>query len=75
MKVFGWDSVKLSDAYTFDELRKLREQVEAQHANPKDERGYLEGGRPTLYLYDKQGRKKLDAIAWAVRHRMERKSA
>lgn len=68
---FGWDAVKLSDL-SFDELRTLREQVEAEHANPRDENGrYLENGRQSLYLYDKKGRHKLDKLAWAVTYKLK----
>ena len=70
MKNYGWDSVKLSDAYSLKELEKLRQQVTAQHANPRNAEGrYLENGHPTLYLYDKKGRQKLEKIAMAVYHK------
>jgi hypothetical protein len=62
MKVYGWDAVKLSDAYTLAELGELREQVEAQHRLPEPD---------GIYLFDKRGRRKLDSLAWAVRYRMQ----
>ena len=71
---FGWDAVKLSDL-SFDELRQLREQVEAEHANPRDAEGrYLENGKPTLYLYDKKGRWKLDKLGWATTYKLQDKA-
>lgn len=62
MKVYGWDAVKLSGAYTLAELSVLREQVEAQHGLNKPD---------GIYLFDKRGRWKLDRLAWAVRYRMQ----
>lgn len=72
MKSYGWDRVKLSDAYTREQLHELQKQVEAEHANPRDESGtYLENGKPSIYLYDKKGRQKLDNIAWAITYQMQ----
>lgn len=74
MKNYGWDAVKLSDAYSMDELTKLREQVEAQHANAKDEGGHpLENGQSTIHLFDKEGRRKLDKLSWAVTYKLQDK--
>lgn len=71
LKNFGWDAVKLSD-YSLDQLNQLRAQVEAAHANPRDESGrYLENGQPSLYLYDKNGRMKLDKLGWAVTFKLQ----
>lgn len=68
---FGWDAVKLSDL-SLEDLETLRKQVQAEHANPRDEKGgYLEGGQPSLYLYDKKGRWKLDKLAWAVTYKQQ----
>lgn len=61
MKVYGWDPVKLSDAYTLAELSKLRDSVEMQHRLPEPD---------GIWMYDKKGRWKLQQLAWAVRHRM-----
>lgn len=73
LKNFGWDAVKLAD-YSFEQLEQLRHQVQAEHANPRDESGrYLEGGQPSLYLYDKKGRWKLDKLAWAVTYKQQDK--
>lgn len=68
---FGWDRVKLSDL-SMDDLRTLRERVEAEHANPFTEAGrYTENGQPTLWLYDKKGRWKLDQLGWAVTYKLQ----
>ena len=71
MTVYGWDSCKLADAYTLDELDQLRRKVQAEHRNPRGEDGrYTENGQPSIYLYSKRGRKKLDAMGWAIYHRL-----
>jgi hypothetical protein len=62
MKNYGWDAVKLSDAYSLEELGKLKAQVSAEHANPHDGKGYTENGKPTLNLYDQKGQKKLQDV-------------
>ena len=68
---FGWDSVKLADL-TYEQLDTLRKQVEAEHVNPKDSEGrYVENGKQTIYVYDAKGRKKLDALSWAVTHKLK----
>ena len=71
---FSWDAVKLS-SLSMDDLNTLRAQVEAEHANPRNESGrYLENGQPSLYLYDRKGRKKLDALSWAVTYKLQEAS-
>lgn len=77
MKNYGWDRVKLAEAYSIEQLNELRKQVEAEHANPRDEKGrYLENGNPSIYLFDKKGRQKLDNIGWAIYyHQQERSKA
>lgn len=77
MKNYGWDRVKLAEAYSIEQLNELRKQVEADHANPRDEKGrYLENGKPSIYLFDKKGRQKLDNIGWAIYyHQQERSKA
>lgn len=68
---FGWDSAKLADL-TYDQLDTLRKQVESEHVNPKDSEGrYVENGKRTIYVYDAKGRKKLDALSWAVTHKLK----
>lgn len=76
MKNYGWDRVKLADAYSLEDLNKLRQQVMAEHANPTDENGRpRENGQSTIYLYDKKGRQKLDNLAWAVTYKLQEKRA
>ncbi|HEX7906777.1 MAG TPA: methyltransferase domain-containing protein [Paraburkholderia sp.] len=72
MKNYGWDSVKLADAYSLEDLEKLRQQVTREHANPKNAEGRaLENGQPSIHLYDKAGRQKLDKLAMAVYHKTQ----
>ena len=76
LRNYGWDAVKLADAYTFDQLNELRAEVEAQHANPKDAEGHpVSGGQSTIHLYDKEGRRKLDKLAWAVTYKLQESKA
>jgi hypothetical protein len=76
MKNYGWNSVKLSQNCTPLELRELREHVIATHTNPRTTSGRpLENGRPTIHLYDKAGRKKLDALAWAIAYQHQEEAA
>lgn len=67
MKTYGFDAVKLSEAYTMEELAKLRQQVidDPENANPE----YVKGR--CIYLYTKAARKKLDAIAYAVYYKQK----
>ncbi|WP_228136582.1 hypothetical protein, partial [Klebsiella pneumoniae] len=53
---FGWNRVKLS-TLTYDQLEQLKKKVEEEHA--------CNNG---IFLYDKAGLKKLDALSWAVYH-------
>ncbi|MCJ1935936.1 hypothetical protein M2972_27080, partial [Klebsiella pneumoniae] len=54
---FGWNRVKLS-TLTYDQLEQLKKKVEEEHA--------CNNG---IFLYDKAGLKKLDALSWAVYHK------
>lgn len=70
--VHGWQPVILS-RYTFDQLDQLRVMVMAEHENPRNEQGlYMEYGQPTIHIYDKRGRHKLDQLSWAVYHKQRR---
>lgn len=70
MKTYGFDPVKLSDAYTVEQLVQLHREVQERHANPKDAYGHhVENGRQTIYIYDKAGRRKLEQIGWALYHK------
>ncbi|EAM6792409.1 hypothetical protein E0G74_01450 [Salmonella enterica] len=69
--VHGWKAWRLT-CYTFEQLNQLQTEVELEHINPRNERGcYVEDGQETIHLYDKRGRRKLDAISWAVYHKMK----
>ncbi len=71
---YGWDRVKMANNLTLEELDQLKRQVEEEHANARDDNGqYLESGQPTINLYDKKGRKKLDDISWAVYHKTKKR--
>lgn len=72
LKNYGWDAVKLSDAYSLEQLEELRKQVTAEHKNPLDADGHpLENGQPTIHLIDNKGRPKLAALAWAVTNKLK----
>lgn len=53
-KNFGWNRVKLS-SLSYEELEILEAQVKEDHA--------CQDG---IFIYDEKGRKKLDALSWAV---------
>ena len=68
---FSWDAVKLA-SLSNDDLNTLRQQVYEKHANPRNERGaYTENGAESIYLYDREGRRKLDALAWASTYQIQ----
>ncbi len=72
---YGWKAHLLAQ-HSFEDLAKLEEQVKAEHANPRNEEGRMvESGKPTIFLYDCKGRKKLDALSWAVYHKTKKKAA
>jgi hypothetical protein len=70
MKVYGWDAVKLSEAYSLDELAQLRDVVTSDpvNANPDHAKG------KSIYLYTKSARKKLEAIGYAIYYKLDEKS-
>ncbi|AWB35513.1 hypothetical protein [Orrella marina] len=55
MKVYGWSATKLARVYSVPELIELREKVRKEHYAPNG-----------IYLYDKKGQRKLEAIGWAI---------
>lgn len=67
MRTYGWDAVKLSEAYTLEELAQLRDLItnDPASANP----GHATGA--DIYLYNKKARRKLDAIGWAVYYKQQ----
>lgn len=65
VKVFGWDSCKLADAYDIETLVKLRAAVEDDpfSANPCLATG-------SIWRFTKAARAKLDKIDWAITYRL-----
>lgn len=58
---YGWKPHLLAQ-HSFEDLAELERQVKAEHENPRNDEGRLtERGRPTIFLYDTKGMKKLDA--------------
>jgi hypothetical protein len=71
VKVYEWRAHLLAH-YSYEQLDVLRRLVEAEHINPRNARGcYEENGQETIHLYDRRGRKKLDALSWAVYHKQK----
>lgn len=70
MRTYGWDACKLADAYTLEELAALRTSVEAEPKNrtPVDAAGHPIG---TIHLFIPKARRQLDALAWAVTHKLK----
>lgn len=70
MKNYGWDAVRLSEAYTLEELTQLRGLVTSDPASVNP--GHATGD---IHLYNKRARRKLDAIGWAVYYKQREKRA
>ncbi|EDY2030071.1 hypothetical protein GTB64_004513 [Salmonella enterica] len=71
VKVYEWRPHLLA-AYSFDQLNDLMRFVEDTHRNPRNEAGrYTEDGQETLFIFDAKGRRKLDAITWAIYHKQK----
>ncbi len=68
---FGWKSHKLAD-HSFVVLESMLSDVQASHQNPRENGRCIENGKPTIFIYDEKGRKKMDAITWAVYHKQQR---
>jgi hypothetical protein len=62
---FGWDRVRLSE-HSLDDLARLRRSVEDDPASANPDHA---AGR-SVFLYTPAARRKLDALAWAVTHRL-----
>ena len=60
--VFGWDAVRLAEAYTADELAKAITQL---HADPANANPAHAAGK-SIHLYTKATDKRTDALAWAI---------
>lgn len=65
MRTYGYDSVKLANAYTTLELVELRRFVENEVKNldPAFQKG-------SLYKFTKNARKKLNNIDWAITYKL-----
>lgn len=72
---YGWKAHLLAQ-HSFDDLAELERQVKEEHANPRNEEGRLtERGVPTIFMYDRKGMDKLNALSWAVYHKTKKKAA
>ncbi|EKK5568067.1 hypothetical protein PN823_004487 [Enterobacter hormaechei] len=72
VKVHGWHPVLLSH-YSRAQLGALIQIVMDEHTNDRNEAGlYIENGQPTIHILDKKGRRKLDALTWALIHKDRR---
>ncbi|MBD2797709.1 hypothetical protein ID856_14365 [Xenorhabdus sp. 18] len=56
---FGWNRVKLAQ-HSYEDLERLQADVEENHAC-----------RNGIYLFDKAGQQKLDALSWAVYYKQK----
>jgi len=63
VKNFGWNRLKLA-TLSFEQLNELEEQVKLEHAC-----------KYGIYMYDKAGRNKLDALSWAVYNKQKHGAA
>ena len=63
IKTFGYDRHKLT-LLTYEELEKLLNQVSEEHAC-----------NDGIHLVDAKGRKKIDAIGWAVYYKNKKDAA
>lgn len=67
LPVLGWKPTRLADAYSLEQLNALRLEVER---NPESANPAHAAGRD-INLYTPTARRKLDALAWAVTHRLQ----
>jgi hypothetical protein len=67
---FGWDAVKLSNAYSTDELNAMYRVLARDPAghNPEHAQGQ------SIHIYTPSTRKKMDAIAWAITYHLKDKN-
>lgn len=72
---YSWKAILLAQ-HSMEVLRAMEQEVMAEHYNPKNERGvHVENGQETIFMYDAAGRRKLDALSWAVYHKTKKKAA
>lgn len=62
MRTYGFDPVKLSSAYTMEQLVALMAEVDADPLNQNPPGS-------SIYLKNARGRKRSDAVAWAIYHK------
>lgn len=65
-----WDAVRLYEENTMEELAEMlrKESEDPKNQNPKDEEGHPIG---TIYLLNKRGQKRTDAIGWAITYHLQ----
>lgn len=66
LPVLGWSPTRLSD-YSFEQLNTLRREVESDPASANP--GHAAG--TSINLYTPAARRRLDALAWAVTHKLK----
>ncbi len=66
LRSYGWDAVKLSEAYSLEQLEQLRQSV---IQNPDNQNPDHKAGK-SIFLYTKSARRKLEALGWAVFFRL-----
>lgn len=59
LRCYSWDPVKLANHLSMEELNELRQSVENDPAHKNRDTG-------SIWLYNRKGRRKLDAISWAI---------
>jgi hypothetical protein len=64
LRTYGWDAVKLSNAYGLPELELLRQQLITDPANQNQQ--CRANGGSSIFLYTPATHKKLDKLAYAV---------
>lgn len=60
---FGWNRLKLANL-SYEDLSALEEKVKLEHSC-----------KDGIYMYDKAGRNKLNALSWAVYNKQKREAA
>ncbi|WP_420478282.1 hypothetical protein [Brevundimonas sp. FT23028] len=66
-RTYGWSPARLSDAYTTAELTAWLQELSSDPANANPDHA---AGR-SVYLHSQAARRKMDALSWAITHRMK----
>lgn len=61
-KTYGYDRVKLSEAYPVSVLVEMAQEIRDDLSSAND---------GPIFLYNKNARRKLDNISWAIRFRIQ----